>query len=227
MTKINSAAGSTLPTLTASPSLTKPTLPKPEPLPLPKPGPGLLDKFLTPSRSEKLAKTQAGQLNSIEKGVKSGALTEQEASKLLTEQANVAEATSRAAADGVITAKEAASIQLQQAKAGLDVFLASHNSAHSAPKDPAVAQKQASQLDRIAQGVSSGSLTGAEASTLLKDQADIAQTVSDVQSDGEVDFIEQQLVGIRQDAASAEIAQDKRNSDKAPHASRLNFPVVF
>ena len=42
-----------------------------------------------------------------------------------------------------------------------------------------------------------------------------------------MDFIEKQLVGIRQDAASVEISLDKRNSDKAPHASRLNFPVIF
>lgn len=227
MTKISSTAGTTLPTLTASPSPTKPTLPKPEPLPVPKPGTNILDKFLTPSRSENLAKNQAGQLDSIEKGVKSGALTEKEASKLLTEQANVSEATSAAAADGVITAQESAKIQLMQAKAGLDVFLASHNGTHAAPQDPAVAKKQASQLDRIAQGVRSGSLTGDEASTLLKDQADIAQTVSDAQSDGDVDFIEKQMVGIRQDAASFAISQDKHNDDKAPHASRLKFPVLF
>jgi hypothetical protein len=230
MTSITSKpAGSTLPTLTTSPSLPKPTLPHPEPLPLPLPlpKPGSFDKFLTPARSEKIAGTQASQLETIQKGVKSGAVTEQEAAKLLTEQAKIAEATSRAGADGVITAKEAAGIKLLQAKAGLDVFLASHNGAHSAPADPAVAKAQASQIDRIAQGVRSGSLTGAEASTLLTDQADIATTVADAQSDGDVDFIEKQLVGIRQDAASFEIKKEKTDGEKAPHAKRLHFPVLF
>ncbi len=234
MTKITSStAGITLPSVTTSPSLTKPTLPRPEPLPLPRPEPlplpkpGSLDKFLTPVRSQKLADTQARQLDTLQKGVKSGAITEQEASKLLAEQAKVAEATSHAAADGVITAKEAAGIRRLQAKAGFDTFLASHNGAHSAPQDPAVAQQQAAQINSIAQGVRSGSLTGAEANTLLTDQADIAQTVADAQADGNVDFIEKQMVGIRQDAASFEISQDKTNSEKAPHAKRLNFPVLF
>jgi hypothetical protein len=42
-----------------------------------------------------------------------------------------------------------------------------------------------------------------------------------------VDFIEQQVVNIRQDAASFEIGLEKRDGEKAPHAKRLNFPVLF
>jgi hypothetical protein len=221
MAKITSTVASpTLPKATATPSLTRP-----EPRPLP--GKPTLDKLLTPKRSEKLANTQANQLETIQKGVKSGAVTEKEASKLLAQQAKVAEAASKAAADGVITATEAATIQRLQARAGLDVFLAGHNGSHASPRDPALAKKQASQIDRIAQGVRSGSLTGAEANTLLTDQADIAHTAAEAQSDGDVDFIEQQMLNIRQDAASFEIQKEKRDTEKAPHAKRPSFPVVL
>ncbi|HYI02766.1 hypothetical protein [Hyalangium sp.] len=226
MTKINSiVAGGCFPAPT-SPSLPKPTLPRPEPLPLPLPKPGGLDRLLTPGRSQQLANSQGNQLDSIQKGLKNGSITEKEAGKLLDQQAKIAQATASASADGVVTAREAASIRLQQAKAGLDVFLATHNRDRSAPRDP-VANEQAAQLGRIAQGVRSGSLTGAEANTLLTDQADIARTVADARSDGDVDFIEQQLVGIRQDAASFEIGLEKHDGEKAPHAKRLNFPVLF
>jgi len=226
MTKINSiVAGGCFPTPN-QPSLPSPTLPRPEPLPLPTPKPGGLDRFLTPARSQQLANTQGNQLDSIQKGLKSGSITEQEATKLLGQQAKIAEATASASADGVITAKEAATLRGLQTKAGLDTFLATHNRDRSAPGD-AVAKEQAAQLGRIAQGVRSGSLTGAEANTLLTDQADIAQTVADAKSDGEVDFIEEQMVNIRQDAASFEIGLEKRDGEKAPHAKRLNFPVLF
>jgi hypothetical protein len=185
-----------------------------------------LDKFLTPVRSQQLASTQGSQLDSIQKGLKNGSLTEQEASKLLGQQAQIAEATARAGADGKITAQESAHIRLMQAKAGLDTFLATHNKARGTAGD-AVAKEQAAQISSIAQGVRSGSLTGAEANTLLTDQADIAQTVSDAKSDGEVDFIEEQLVNIRQAASSVEIGLEKKDGEKAPHAKRLNFPVLF
>lgn len=228
MTKINSiVAGGCFPTPSqpSQPTLPSPTLPRPLPLPLP-PKPGGLDKFLTPARSQQLATTQGNQLDSIEKGLKSGALTEQEASKLLGQQAKISEATARAGADGVITAQEAANIRRLQSQAGFDTFLATHNKAHGTAGD-ATAKTQAAQIGRIADGVRSGSLTGAEASTLISDQADIAQTAGEAKADGEVDFIEEQLLNIRQDAASYEIGKEKRDGEKAPHAKRLHFPVLF
>lgn len=228
MTKISSpVAGGTLPSQSASQPTPKPEVLRPEPRPLPPPRPGSLDKFLTPARSERIADTQAGQLDSIRKGVVNGSVTEKEAAKLLNQQAKIAEATSRATADGVLTAKEAADIRRLQTQASLSVFTASHNSAHAKPSDPAVAKAQAAQIGSIAQGVRSGSLTGAEANTLLKDQAEIATDVAAAQADGEVDFVEQQAVNIRQDAASFGISQEKRDGEKAPHAKRLHFPVLY
>ncbi len=227
MASITSTVGAgTLPTLTSAQPAKLPEL-RPLPLPLPLPKPVSLDKFLTPGRSEKLAGTQANQLETIQKGVKSGAVTEQEATKLLAEQAKIAAATSTASADGVITAQEAASIRLQQAKAGLDLFLASHNGAHAKPSDRAVTNKQATQIGQIAQGVRSGSLTSEEASNLLTGQSDIAQSAAEAQSDGEVDFIEKQTLNILQDAATFGISQEKHDTEKAPHASRIHFPVLF
>ncbi|HVG59117.1 MAG TPA: hypothetical protein VNA24_11220, partial [Hyalangium sp.] len=182
--------------------------------------PNIVDRFLTPHRSQDLANTQANQLDSIRKGIQNGSITEKEAAKLLGQQAQVSRATASATSDGVITASEAAKIRLLQSKAGADVFQAAHNRQRGAPIDRAVAKEQVAQLGSIAQGVRNGSLTGAEANTVLTDQADIAQTVADAQADGELDFIEKQTLGIRQDAASYEIGQEKRDTEKAPHASR-------
>lgn len=233
MTTINpTAAGVSLPT-TSQPTVAQPkplpqplqpALPQPQPLTV---KPGIVDRFQTPHRSQELAHTQAKQLDSIRKGIKNGSITEQEAARLLGQQARVSRATASASADGVITASEAANIRRLQSKAGLDVFQASHNSDRAAPLDRAVAKEQAAQIGSIAQGLRSGSLTGAEANTLLTDQADIAQTVADAQADGEMDFIEQQTLDIRQGAASYEIGLEKRDAEKAPHASRLKFPVTL
>lgn len=223
------AAGLSLPPASQpTPAQPKPLPPQAELRPLPLPGkPGLLDRFLTPHRSQQLANTQANQLDSIRKGIQNGSITQEEAGRLLDQQARVAQATAAASADGVITTLEAAKIRRLQGQAGRDVFVASHNRSRETPVDPSVTRRQAAQLGSIAQGVRSGSLTGAEANTVLADQADIARTAGAAQADGEVDFIEGQELGIRQDAASYEIGKEKRDAEKAPHASRLKFPVAL
>ncbi len=226
MTTINPAA-----TGVALPLASQPTLAAPKPA-LPQPAqvtvkPNIVDRFQTPHRSQDLANTQAHQIDSIRQGIQNGSITAAEAGRLLDQQAQVSQATASASADGVITAREAAGIRRLQRQAGVDVFKATHNSDRGAPLDRAVTRGQSAQLDRIAQGVRSGSLTGTEADTLLKDQADISRTVGESQADGQLDFIEKQMLGIRQDAASHEIGLLKSNSDKAPHASRLNFPVAL
>lgn len=231
MTTINpTAAGVSLPTTS------QPTVAQPKPLAQPaQPAqpqplqvkPNIVDRFQTPQRSQELATTQADQIDSIRKGIQNGSITQQEAGKLLDQQAQVSRATASASADGVITASEAANIRRLQRQAGTDVFQAAHNRDRGAPVDRAFAKEQSAQLNRIADGVRSGSLTGAEADTVLTDQADIARTASDAQADGEVDFIEKQMLDIRQSAASFEIGKEKRDGEKAPHASRLNFPVAL
>jgi hypothetical protein len=234
MTTINpTVTGAALPTVSQpsvaapKPAQAQPALPQtPEVKPNLQVKPNIVDRFLTPQRSQDLANTQANQLDSIRKGIQSGNITQQEAAKLLEQQAHVSRATASATADGVITSAEAASIRRLQSKAGGDVFQAAHNRDRGAPIDRAFAKEQVAQLGNIAQGVRSGSLTGAEANTVLADQADIAQTTADAQADGELDFIEKQMLGIRQDAASEEIRLEKRDNEKAPHASRRP-PVVF
>jgi hypothetical protein len=232
MTTINpTVTGASLPTV----SQPSPAEPKPAPAQPAQPAqpqtlqvkPNIVDRFQTPQRSQELANTQANQIDSIRKGIQSGSITEQEAAKLLAQQANVSRATASATADGVITASEAANIRRLQSRAGADVFQAAHNRDRAAPLDRAFAKEQAAQLGSIAQGVRNGSLTGAEANTVLTDQADIAQTAAGAQADGEVDFLEKQELDIRQSAASYEIGLEKRDNQKAPHASRLNFPVTF
>jgi hypothetical protein len=231
MTTINpTAAGISFPT-TSQPVVAQPKpLPQPAQPAQPQPlqvKPNFADRFQTPHRSQDLANTQASQIDSIRKGIQNGSITQQEAGRLLDQQAQVSRATASASADGVISASEAAGIRRLQRQASVDVFQATHNRERGTTLDRAVGKEQAAQLNSIAQGVRSGSLTGAEADTVLTDQADIARTVAEAQADGEMDFIDQQTLAIRQGAADYEIRAEKRDTEKAPHGSRLNFPVTL
>ncbi len=139
---------------------TKPFLP---PFPKPLPG-GDLD-----------ARVQGKQLHDIADGVRNGSITSQEAEKLLGQQKELADATAAAKADGKVTLGERLRLAAMEAKAGKAIDQAKTNFQRdfSAPFD-AAAQKQASQIDRIANGRQNGNVTHTEASKLLGQQTRIA-----------------------------------------------------
>ncbi len=200
-------------------------LPFPQPQPLPFPRPNPLDKFLTPQRSERMADKQGDQLENIQRGVQQGTISEQEATRLLDQQARIADATARASSDGVVTAAEAAGIQRLQSRADQSIFEAESTQEYgfSSP-DLNTTRIQAQQIGSIAEGIRSGNLSGSEAGSLLRDQANIARAAARAQDIFSQDPFAKIDVALRQLSAEFNIRNEKSDFERAPHG-RLNFPV--
>jgi hypothetical protein len=126
------------------------------------------------------ARVQGKQLHDIAEGVRNGSITSNEAEKLLAQQKELADATAAAKADGKVTLGERLRLAAMEAKTGKAIDQAKNNFQRdfSAPFDPS-AQKQASQIDRIANGRQNGNITHTEASKLLGQQKDIADHRND------------------------------------------------
>lgn len=134
-----------------------------------------------------LANTQAGALREIAQGLKSGALTQQEGAQSLERQQHISGLLEEARADGTVSPLERFVIEFHQFVAFLEQFCATHNSARGTSTNVQdLLAKQENHLDRIAEGLEKGSLTGAETAHLLEQQAAAARKVGKVQQDGTV-----------------------------------------
>jgi hypothetical protein len=169
--------------------LTRP-LPHPVPLPFPKPGP-----FPIPGPvpmppyfpgDAKTRNTQANQLNQISQGVRNGSITAQEAEGLLKEQAKISDYQKQAMADGFLSQEERLRLDVMQSSAALNTFQAANNGDRNAfAQFDRNAQRQANQINQIADGRRSGNITNSEAGHLLRDQVEIADARGDADSLGE------------------------------------------
>lgn len=122
------------------------------------------------------SRTQQGhQLHDIAGGVRNGSITEKEAKSLLADQQHIANHQKSAMADGKLSLGERLSLGLEQARAGQNIQGAKTNGDRDVfarlDKD---AQRQAGQIDQIANGRTRGTITNAEAGHLLGDQSRIA-----------------------------------------------------
>jgi hypothetical protein len=128
-----------------------------------------------PSADTKTRAKQGDQLHDIADGVRNGSLTEKEAQKLLAEQQKIADAQKAAMADGKLDLGEKLKLGMMQRQAEQNINSATHNSERDVfarfDKD---AQRQASQIDQIANGRTNGNITNSEAGKLLGQQAHIA-----------------------------------------------------
>jgi hypothetical protein len=151
------------------------------------------------------ARVQGKQLHDIAEGVRNGSITSNEAEKLLAQQKELADATAAAKADGKVTLGERLRLAAMEAKTGKAIDQAKNNFQRdfSAPFDPS-AQKQASQIDRIANGRQNGNITHTEASKLLGQQKDIA----DHRNDG--NFFGSFLANHEQNQAEGDIRRHSR-----------------
>jgi hypothetical protein len=141
--------------------------PSPRPLPLPFP------PFPRPGDAN--GRAQGRQLHDIAEGVRNGSITSQEAERLLQQQENIARATEQAMADGKLTPAEKLKLQLMQAQADLSIHRATHNGQRDVfARWDSGAQRQADQIDRIANGRANGNITANEATGLLDQQEQIA-----------------------------------------------------
>jgi hypothetical protein len=145
------------------------------------PGHGIVDggcfpPFPTkPTADAKTRATQGDQLHDIADGVRNGSLTEQEAETLLNEQKAIADAQKAAMADGKLSLGEKLRLSLMQGRAGQNIDRASHNSQRDVfAHFDSDAQRQAAQIDQIANGRTNGNITNSEAGKLLGQQAQIA-----------------------------------------------------
>lgn len=150
---------------------------------------------------DRQARTQGNHLERIADGLRDGSITQDEAQKLLKQQEAIAKATQAAKADGIVTRAEAAQLAAMQRKASRDIFQAENNCQHNpfAAFD-GTAQRQASQLDQIAQGRENGTITHREAGHLLRDQAAIAGAAS-----GANGWLGQAMVDYLQDREQGDI----------------------
>ncbi|HEX8818357.1 MAG TPA: hypothetical protein VF794_00405 [Archangium sp.] len=203
---------------------------KPLPTPTFPPGlpPGGLKELINQKRSAELSNSQANQLEQIKRGVENGTISPQEATRLLEQQAKIADTLKAAQADGFISAQERAAIKRQQFVAGFSVSKASNSFELGSllSRDRAATQAQAAQIGSLAQGIRSGDLSSPEASSLLKEQANIARTMANAQSDGRVSISEKMHLSILQESAGRDIRIEKGDLEKAPHAVK-RFSIDF
>jgi hypothetical protein len=120
---------------------------------------------------------QGGQLHQIADGVRNGSITGNEAAGLLMEQGKIASAQRAAMADGKLSLGERINLLTLQAKAAGNINSAKGNFEMDffAPLD-GQAQRQASQIDQIANGRTNNTITNSEAGYLLMQQAHIGAT---------------------------------------------------
>lgn len=159
-----------------------------------------------------LSARQGRQLERIENGLSSGQLTQREAGGLMRQQARISDAMAAAQSDGVVTLAEKARIHNMQDRASGDIFEQKHDAQRGRPDlQPGIVQRQVNQLDRISQGVTSGSLSAGETSTLLRQQAQVTDSVVAGRSDNHFTPSERFAVHGQMDASSQLIYNLKHN----------------
>jgi len=156
---------------------------------------------------------QANQQDRIRDGVRDGELTGREARTLEWKEARVAELERRLKADGTLSPSERAKLQSELSDLSKEIYQQKHD-AQSRPHtaDPGVNRRQASQQDRIAQGVKSGELTGREAKTLERKEARVAEIERRMKSDGKLSASERAKLQRELDLLSKEIHHQKHDA---------------
>lgn len=158
--------------------------------------------FLQPSDA-KVRANQGNQLHDIAGGTRNGSITAQEGEKLLQEQQKIADATRQAMSDGLLTVAEQLKLGLMQAQAQAHISEARGNGDRSllAGLD-SNAQRQADQIDRLANGRTNGTITNSEAGELLGQQVGVADARGDADT-----VAERQALGGKLDNADKELSR--------------------
>jgi hypothetical protein len=159
-------------------------------------GPHKADGFTARPPDSAGRATQARQLHQIAEGVRSGKLSSKEAESLLKGQQDIFGASSRAMADGKLTAREGIELTARQANAQkvIDAALkGGERSLSSALGLDKGARTQATQLDKLATGIATGTITRAETGHLLGQQVSIADARGDADTTPEKSDVSNQL----------------------------------
>lgn len=160
-------------------------------------------------------KRAENQQDRIAQGVKSGELTAGETANLERKEAAINQEvrTDRALNGGKLTKSERKVVDGQQDKLSRQVYKDKHNAAVQHYGKNEVDARRENQQDRIAQGISSGSLSPAEASRLEKGEAKINREVARDRAvnGGHLTAAEKAQVNRQQNRASKRIYKDKHN----------------
>jgi hypothetical protein len=150
--------------------------------------------------------TQGNQLHQIADGVRNGSLTEREAQGLLKEQEAIANFQKSAMADGKLSLGERLKLAVMQGQAQGHIGSARGNRERDffAGFD-SQAQRQAGQIDQLANGRASGNITNSEAGKLLGQQANIAGTLGSANP-----WVRNLLGDLQQSAAQSDISRHSR-----------------
>jgi hypothetical protein len=203
MSSIKSVGPSIAPRISAEPKASivaggsgcipqKPFPGKPFPPSFPPPFPGKPLPPIFPGRGDAHARTQGNQLHDIADGVRNGSITAQESEKLLAQQQKLAQATQAAKADGKVTLAEQLKLSMMERQADRAIDSATNNRERDFFTG-GNAQRQADQIDRIANGRTNGNITHSEASKLLGQQVGIADARGDADTKLESFMLGQEL----------------------------------
>jgi len=169
-----------------------------------------------PATKPTIAQRKENQQDRIAKGVQSGQLTAGETSKLETKEAAINGETraDRAANGGKLTTAEKQQINRQQNQVSKQIYNDKHNANTAQYGNNKVGQRRENQLDRIAQGIKSGQLTGGETAKLENQQKGINQQVKAdrAANGGKLTPGEKAQVNKEQNAASKNIYNKKHNA---------------
>jgi len=154
----------------------------------------------------------------IEQGLKSGQLNTREAAKLENGEARVDRLEGSAMKDGSVSDVEQARIRKAQNAESKAIYAQKHDAqtgnpaSASSQRMQADVQRNANQQARIKQGVTSGTLTTAEAGSLERGQAHAARKEAVAGANGRVGGAEQASIQATENRQSARVYHKKHNT---------------
>ncbi|MDB5972983.1 MAG: hypothetical protein JWQ90_5433 [Hydrocarboniphaga sp.] len=161
----------------------------------------------------------ANQEQRIDNGLQSGQLNTREAGQLQHEEAHVDQMEQKADHNGSVSAHEQSEINAEQNKLSRNINNAKHNSvtgnpdSKSSKRMQADVQQDASEQQRIANGMQNGSLSNRETGRLERGQAHDDRAQSTAAANGHVSASEQQNQQQRDKHQSNQIHKDKHDND--------------
>lgn len=181
---------------------------------------------LSPDRQSRA--TQGEQLHEVADGVRNGSITAKESEELLKEQKAIADAQKAAMADGKLSIGERVKLAVMQARAEAHIEQASGNKDRNfLAHFDSDAQRQAGQIDRIANGRTSGNVTNTEASELLGQQVEVADARGDADSAAENFALDRKLDNADKEISRHSAPGTQFDLKPFPHPLPLPLPRPF
>lgn len=154
----------------------------------------------------------------IEQGLQSGQLSTREAGSLERQQQHIDKMESNDLRNGSISPAEQARLNAAQNRASADIAADKHNGVTGNPNSASAqrmqsdVQRNVNQQQRIANGVSNGSLTNHEVGSLERGQAHVDRKEANAAANGHVGAGEQRRIQRSENHQSARVYRKKHNA---------------